>query len=102
MREQCEVRGEDCEVFTRCVPVVNEAHGRRLACPTCAIALGADERTVTALVTWDAEAATNPEFAEIIEVVPFSPPIPTNHPLMAEYVDIVLHRAYGHSVALCQ
>lgn len=36
-REQCEVRGEGCEVFTRCV-LVTTPNGAVNACPTCASA----------------------------------------------------------------
>lgn len=50
MREQCEVKGQDCEVFTRCVRLVDTA-GVLVACPTCAIALGMSEVLVTQIVT---------------------------------------------------
>jgi len=42
LREKCEVKGEDCEVFTRCWTIT--FNGKRVnACPTCADAHELDE-----------------------------------------------------------
>lgn len=47
-RRECEVKGEDCEIFTRCITI-----GDNAVCPTCASFIGtivhiANERVVTA------------------------------------------------------
>lgn len=106
MREQCEVKGPGCEVFTRCVAIAT-GDAVRLSCPTCAIELGAPPATVQAMVEWDVEASTNPMFfdiarLEIIEVNVMTPPHSPKCPAMVEYVDITLSLAYGRGVALCQ
>lgn len=68
MREQCEVNGDGCEVFTRCVVLYMHDNRRVVACPTCAEGLGVDPAYITRVVTeavesemreWDAEASTN-------------------------------------------
>lgn len=100
MREQCEVKGADCEVFTRCVAIATPA-ATYLACPTCAEAMGAPSDIVQAMVQFDVEAGTNPAF-DGIDILPMSPPLPAKHHLVVEYVDIVMGKAYGRGLALCQ
>lgn len=105
MRDQCEVKGAGCEVFTRCV-AVHTGDRIVLACTVCAERMGVPLDIIVYMVDVDSPANGDEVFMPMPihpgehVYVGVSPPRPPR--ALDEYTKNSLHANYGSLLALSQ